>query len=146
MHLQSGTLGRRSKRPKRTALVVELSWLLADPGYASNRLVTEGDGMGQWVTDGSRHGDGIRLGGIDYSIRPGAPCPATVLVVLLSEGSCLLVGYPEGEPAAFVTSHDAGPLRQELDRAFEHPERMSGCDDGTVAAGSMVGCPRKVQP
>jgi hypothetical protein len=97
--------------------------------------------------DGSGHSDGIRLGGITHSIQPGLPCPATVLVVMLSDGSYLLVGYPDGEPAAFLTSHDAGLLRQELDRAFGHPDGMSARDDGTGAAGNKgVMGPKKVQP
>ena len=31
--------------------------------------------------------------GIAHSIRPGAPCPETVLVAVMGDGSYLLVGY-----------------------------------------------------
>jgi hypothetical protein len=32
----------------------------------------------------------------------------------MSNGSYVLVGYPQGEPAAFVTAEEAGSLRQAL--------------------------------
>jgi hypothetical protein len=57
--------------------------------------------------------------GIAHSISSGAPCSETVLVVLMSNGSYVLVGYPQGGPAAFVTAEDAGSLRQALTAAFE---------------------------
>ncbi|MGH3797264.1 MAG: hypothetical protein ACRDSP_20510 [Pseudonocardiaceae bacterium] len=65
-----------------------------------------------------RRGDNNGMGGIDHSICPSAPVPATVLVVVLSDGSCLLVGYPQGEPSAFVIAEDAMPLRHALAAAF----------------------------
>jgi hypothetical protein len=67
--------------------------------------------------------------GIAHSISSGAPCPETVLVVLMSNGSYVLVGHPQGEPAAFVTAEDAGSLRQALTAAFE-----PGCliDEGAI--------------
>jgi hypothetical protein len=57
--------------------------------------------------------------GIAHSISTGVPCPETVLVVLMSNGSYVLVGYPQGGPAAFVTAEEAGSLRQVLTAAFE---------------------------
>ena len=72
-----------------------------------------GQGTGRF-----RHGDGIVMGGVTHSIRPGMPCPATVPVLVLSNGSYRLVGYPDGEPAAFVIAEDAGPFRQRLAVAF----------------------------
>lgn len=85
----------------------------------------EGKQAGQ-DTNGVRHGDGLRMGGLTHSIRPGIPCPDTVLIVVLSNGSYLLVGYPEGAPAAFLTAEDAGPLRQGLDGAFGHRKDILG--------------------
>jgi hypothetical protein len=38
----------------------------------------------------------------------------TVLVAVMTDGSYLLKSYPQGEPAAFVTAEDAGPLREAL--------------------------------
>lgn len=57
-------------------------------------------------------------GGIAHSIRPKAPVPATMLVVVMSDGSYLLMGYPQGEPAAFIFPEDADLLRQGLGIAF----------------------------
>ncbi|MGH3910534.1 MAG: hypothetical protein ACRDRM_06845 [Pseudonocardiaceae bacterium] len=65
-----------------------------------------------------RRGDSKGMGGIDHSICPSAPVPATVLVVVMSDGGYLLVGYPQGEPSAFVISEDAVPLRHALATAF----------------------------
>lgn len=59
--------------------------------------------------------------GIDHSIRPGVPCPETVLVAVMSDSSYLLVGYPQSEPAAFVTGEDADLLRDALAGAFGYP-------------------------
>lgn len=56
--------------------------------------------------------------GIGHSIRPDAPCPEIVLVAVMSDGSYLLVGYPQGEPAAFVVSENTNLLRRGLDDAF----------------------------
>jgi hypothetical protein len=56
--------------------------------------------------------------GIEHSIRPGAPCPETVVIVVMTDGSHLLVDYLQGMPAAFVTPKDAAPLRQVLGTAF----------------------------
>ncbi len=84
--------------------------------------------------DGCRHGDGLRLGGLTHSIRPGVPCPATVLVVSFSNGSFLLVGYPDGEPAALVIAEDARLLRQGFAEAFGHTE-----SNGTPVCGDGYG-------
>lgn len=70
--------------------------------------------------DDQCHGDGQdrQQFGIERSIRPGVPCPETVLVAVMSDGSYLLVGYPQGEPAAFVVEGEAGLLTQALAGAF----------------------------
>lgn len=58
---------------------------------------------------------------------------------MLSDGSYLLVGYPQGEPAAFVTVADAGLLRQGLDGAF-------GPTNAAMATGNKVMDTKKVRP
>ena len=65
-----------------------------------------------------RRGDTSGMGCMDHSICPGAPVPATVLVVVMNDGGYLLVGYPQGGPSAYVTAEDALPLRQALGAAF----------------------------
>ena len=77
-------------------------------------------------------GDGNGMGGLDHSICPGAPVPATVLVVAMNDGSYLLVGHPQGEPAAYVIVEDAAPLRQALATAFGS-EQSAG--NGVATAG-----------
>jgi hypothetical protein len=67
--------------------------------------------------------------GIVHSISPGVPCPETVLVVLINNGSYVLVGYPQGGPAAFVARDDAGLLREALTAAFE-PRHQT--DEGAI--------------
>lgn len=57
--------------------------------------------------------------GITHSISPGVPCPETVLIAVMSDGSYLLMAYPQREPAASVARDDAGLLRQALTAAFE---------------------------
>ena len=57
------------------------------------------------------------------------PCPETVLVVLMSNGSYVLVGYPQGGLAAFVARDDAGLLRKALTAAFK-PGRL--IDEGAI--------------
>ena len=64
----------------------------------------------------SSHNRGVRS--IDRSVRPGAPVPATVLVAVMSDGSYLLVGYPQSGPSAYVIAEDAVPLREALTAAF----------------------------
>ena len=56
--------------------------------------------------------------GITHSISPSAPCPKSVLVVIMSNGDYLLVGYPQGGPTAIVVRDDVGSLRQALEAAF----------------------------
>lgn len=87
-------------------------------------------------TDDQRHGD---VGGngnvpwvIEYSIRSGAPCPETVLVAVMTDGSYLLMAYPLGEPVAFVVAKDAVPLRPELAAAFGSTDGASRCSQGEV--------------
>lgn len=55
---------------------------------------------------------------IKHSIQPGVPSPETVLVAVMTDGSYLLMAYPQREPAAFVIKDDAGPLRDALTAAF----------------------------
>jgi len=44
------------------------------------------------------------------------------LVVAMTDGSYLLVGYPQSEPAAFIAGDDAHPIRQALTTACGTPE------------------------
>lgn len=78
-------------------------------------------------TDEHRHDDDRRDGhdmpwAIEHSIRPGVPCPETVLVAVMTDGSYLLMAHPQGKPAAFVVGEDADPLRRELAAAFGSPD------------------------
>ncbi len=68
--------------------------------------------------------------GIKHSIRPGVPAPETVLVAVMTDGSYLLMGYPQREPAAFVARDDAGLLREALTAAFQ-----SSVDEDSGANG-----------
>lgn len=108
-------------------------------------------------TDGFRHGDGMDKResqeappGIGHSIRPDMPVPDTVLVAVMNDGSYLLVGYPQREPAAFVIAEDAGSLRQALEAAFGNPtdEAVSGNgnSNGIVVAGNGALDTKTVQP
>lgn len=85
--------------------------------------------------DNQRHGDDDdqQRFGIGRSIRPDTPCPETVLVAVMSDGSYLLVGYPRGEPTAFVIREEADLLKQALVGTFENPrhEAASGNDSAT---------------
>jgi hypothetical protein len=56
--------------------------------------------------------------GLDRSVCPGMPVPATVLVAVMNDGSYLLVGYPQSGPSAYVIAEDAVPLREALAVAF----------------------------
>jgi hypothetical protein len=80
-------------------------------------------------TEGGPHGNGQGVEpevepefGIAHSIRPGVTAPATVLVAAMTDGSYLLVGYPQSEPAAFIAVDDAHPMWQALKTAFGTPE------------------------
>lgn len=108
-------------------------------------------------TDGVRHGGGTgpdrdrrEPSGIDHSINPGVLCPDNVLVVVMSDGSYLLVGYPQNGPAAFVTRDDAGPLRQALQGAFGNPTDDAvggnGSSNGIAVSGNGAMRAGKVQP
>jgi hypothetical protein len=102
--------------------------------------------------DGSCHSDGTGNDqeappGIGRSIQPGVPCPETVLVAVMSDGTYLLVGYPQGEPAAFAVGEDADLLRQGLEGAFGNPkDGENGNSNGTVAPGNGARRAEKVQP
>lgn len=88
--------------------------------------------------------------GSDHSISPGVLCPDNVLVVVTSDGSYLLVGYPQNGTAAFVTWDDAGPLRQALQGAFGNliDDAVGGNGSSNGIAVSRNGAMRagKVQP
>lgn len=75
-------------------------------------------------TDDQCHGDDQdqRQHRLERSIRPGVPCPETVLVAVMSDGSYLLVGYPRGELAAFVVGEEAEQLKQALAGTFGNPQ------------------------
>ena len=64
---------------------------------------------------------------LTHSISPGVPCSEPILVVLMTTGSYLLVGYPQAGPTALVIQDGAGPLRQALEAAFGpgHPTEES---------------------
>lgn len=49
------------------------------------------------------------------------PCPETVMVTLMTDGSHLLVGRFPQMPTAFVAPSDATPLRHALEAAFGSP-------------------------
>lgn len=71
--------------------------------------------------------------GLPRSFRPHVPCPETVLVVVMTDNSYVLVGYPQGQPTALVTAPDAGSLHQALTEAFgpAHPTDQSASRNGT---------------
>ncbi len=97
--------------------------------------------------DSVRHSDGAGAcqdhevpTAIGHSIRPDVPCPETVLVAVMNDGSYLLVGYPQGEPAAFVVREDTDVLRRGLEGAFGNPtDEAAGWNDdsnGTAVRGN----------
>ncbi len=90
-----------------------------------------------------RRGDTNGMGGLDRSICPGVPVPATVLVVVMNDGSYLLVGYPQRGPSAYVTAEDAVPLRQALAAAFGS-EQPAG--NKVAIPGSDLGRGKATQP
>jgi hypothetical protein len=56
--------------------------------------------------------------GIEFSVRPGVLSLETVLVAVMTDGSYLLMAYPQREPAVLVAPNDAGSLREALAAAF----------------------------
>ncbi len=66
--------------------------------------------------------------GIDHSISPDVPCPETVLIARMTDGSYLLMAYPQREPAAFVTRENADVLQQALQGAFGSPTPEMSCN------------------
>jgi hypothetical protein len=73
--------------------------------------------------------------------------PETLLVVLMTNGSYLLVGYPQAGPTAFVVRDDAGPLREALATAFGDPATngvrdrdRTGTGTDTTASGPDARC------
>lgn len=73
---------------------------------------------------------------IGHSIRLDAPCPEAVLVAVMSDSSYLLVGYPQGGPAAFVVRENTDILRRGLEGAFgnstDEAARRSDNSNGTT--------------
>ncbi|MCA1676628.1 MAG: hypothetical protein LC799_32135 [Actinobacteria bacterium] len=70
--------------------------------------------------DAVLHGDGdgqLVQHGIECSIRPGVPMPATVLACQMGDGALFLYSWRDG-PRAYVCAEDAGLLRQALAAAF----------------------------
>ncbi|MGQ0717069.1 MAG: hypothetical protein ACT4NP_07085 [Pseudonocardiales bacterium] len=63
-----------------------------------------------------------------------------MLVAVMNDGSYLLVGYPQGEPAAFVVREDTDVLRRGLEGAFGNPtDEAAGWNDdsnGTAVRGN----------
>lgn len=103
--------------------------------------------------DGSRRCDGTgerqdheAPPSIGRSIRPGAPCPETVLVVVMSDGSYLLVGYPQCEPAAWAIARDAGLLHRALGDAFGHGQSAGSEIDEATLPGNETTHAREEQP
>jgi hypothetical protein len=76
--------------------------------------------------------------GLDHSIRPGVPCPETVLVARMTDGSYLLMAYPQRVPAAFVVKTEADLLRQVLDGAFGSPPDDATSGNGTDTSNGTV--------
>ena len=67
---------------------------------------------------------------------------ALVLVAVMNDGSYLLVGYPQGEPAAFVVREDADLLQRGLEGAFgnsaDEAARRNDNSNGTAVPGNGV--------
>jgi hypothetical protein len=73
------------------------------------------------------------------SISPGVPCPENVLVAVMSNGSYLLVAYPQAGPTALVIHDDAGPLRQALTAAFGGPTDETASGNGKRTGAVLPG-------
>ncbi len=76
--------------------------------------------------------------GIEHSIHPGVPCPETVLVAVMMDGSYLLLSHPQGRPAAFVAPKDATPLLRALASAFGNPTATSVTGAGRTPSAAGV--------
>jgi len=77
------------------------------------------------------HGDSNgTAGGLDHSVRPGVPCPESVLVLATNSGGYLLVGYPQGERTAFIAAFDANPMQETLTVAFAAAQPASPVVNG----------------
>ena len=66
---------------------------------------------------GQCHDPGVSSS-IEHRITPGMPCPEVVRVTVITDGSHLLLSYPQGELAAFVACEDICFLRQEFRGVF----------------------------
>jgi hypothetical protein len=85
-------------------------------------------------------------GRLDHSTCPGMPCPETVLVVRTTDGSYLLVVYPQGEPAAFVTRADADLLQEALQAAFGYSAAEASNGNGNSTSRNGAVPTKRVQP
>ncbi len=74
------------------------------------------------------------------------PCPETGLVTVMTDGSYLLVGYPRGEPTAFVIREEAELLKQALAEAFEDPIDGAASTNSSAAPEYDTVCIKQVQP
>ena len=74
--------------------------------------------------DGREVGQPVQEG-IEHSIQPGTPVPATVLVAEMADGSLLLHGWQDGTNA-YLCPQDAEPLRQALAAAFGTQDALAG--------------------
>lgn len=97
-------------------------------------------------TGSKRDGQGQQRFSNGRSIRPDVACPETVLVAVMSDGSYLLVGYPRGEPTAFVAREEAELLKQALTGAFENPRSGAASGNGSTAAEREALQTKQVQP
>ena len=85
-------------------------------------------------------------GRLDHTIFPGVPCPETVLVGRMTDGSYLLMAYPQLEPAGFVVRADADLLQEALQAAFGYPTAEVGDESGTTAPEDTALSTKRVQP
>jgi hypothetical protein len=81
-----------------------------------------------------------------HTICPGVPCPETVLVGRMTDGSYLLVAYPQLGSAAFVLRADADLLQEALQTAFGHPTAEVVNESGTAAPEDAALPIKRVQP
>ena len=81
-----------------------------------------------------------------HTICPGVPCPETVLVGRMTDGSYLLVAYPQLEPAAFVVRADADLLQETLQASFGHPAAEVVNESGNAAPEDTALPTKRAQP